>query len=140
MKFNLERFREAQENNYETALREIKNGKKQSHWMWYIFPQLKGLGYSPMAKYYAIENKKEAEAYIRDDELRERLIEISEALLSLECSNPSRVMGYPDDLKLQSSMTLFAITAPDIDVFEKVLDKFYRGEKDENTVELLKEE
>ena len=123
--------------DYVTALSEIKNGRKESHWIWYIFPQLKELGYSSTAKYYGIEDRGEAEAYIKDDLLRERLIEISEALMFLESNNPTDVMGYPDDLKLRSCMTLFNIVAPEIDVFGKVLDKFYSGRTDDRTVELL---
>ena len=137
MEYDLERFKKAQRQDYVTALSEIKNGRKESHWIWYIFPQLKELGYSSTAKYYGIESRGEAEAYIKDDLLRERLIEISEALMSLESNNPSDVMGYPDDLKLRSCMTLFNIVAPEIDVFGKVLDKFYSGRKDDRTVELL---
>ena len=123
--------------DYVTALSEIKNGRKESHWIWYIFPQLKELGYSSTAKYYGIEDRGEAEAFIKDDLLRERLIEISEALMFLESNNPTDVMGYPDDLKLRSCMTLFNIVAPEIDVFGKVLDKFYSGRTDDRTVELL---
>ena len=139
MEYNLERFKKAQKRDFETALSEIREGKKKSHWIWYIFPQLKELGYSSTAKYYGIEGRGEAEAYIKDVSLRERLIEISKALMSLDSSNPSEVMGYPDDLKLKSCMTLFSIVAPEIDVFGKVLDKFYSGKKDEKTVELLSE-
>ena len=137
MEYDLERFKKAQRQDYVTALSEIKNGRKESHWIWYIFPQLKELGYSSTAKYYGIEDRGEAEAYIKDDLLRERLIEISEALMFLESNNPTDVMGYPDDLKLRSCMTLFNIVAPEIDVFGKVLDKFYSGRTDDRTVELL---
>lgn len=137
MEYDLERFKKAQEQDFKTALTEIKNGRKESHWIWYIFPQLKELGYSSTAKYYGIEGREEAESYIKDDVLRARLIEISEVLLSLDSSNPSEVMGYPDDLKLKSCMTLFSVVASEIDVFGKVLDKFYSGKKDEKTVELL---
>lgn len=137
MEYNLERFKKAQKQDFETALSEIREGKKKSHWIWYIFPQLKELGYSSTAKYYGIDGRGEAEAYIKDEVLRERLIEISETILSLNTGNPSEVMGYPDDLKLKSCMTLFSVVAPKIDVFGKVLDKFYSGKKDEKTVELL---
>lgn len=137
MEYNLKRFKEAQKNDYETALEEIRSGMKQSHWIWYIFPQLRELGYSPTAKYYGIDGRGEAEAYIKDDVLRGRLIEISEALLALDCSDPLEVMGYPDNLKLRSCMTLFDYIAPEIDVFGRVLEKFYSGEKDEKTIELL---
>ncbi len=137
MKYNLERFREAQKDDYETALEEIRSGMKLTHWIWYIFPQLKELGYSSTARYYGIDGRGEAEAYLKDDVLRGRLIEISEALLSLDSSDPEEVMGYPDNLKLRSCMTLFEYIAPGIDVFGKVLEKFYSGEKDEKTIELL---
>lgn len=137
MVYNLERFKKVQKRDFETALSEIRNGRKESHWIWYIFPQLKELGYSSTAKYYGIEGREEAESYIKDDVLKARLIEISEVLLSLDSSNPSEVMGYPDDLKLKSCMTLFSIVAPEIDVFGKVLDKFYSGRKDEKAIELL---
>lgn len=137
MEYNLERFRKAQSHEYETALEEIKNGRKESHWIWYIFPQLKELGHSSTAKYYGLDGRGEAEAYLKDDVLRTRLIEISEALLSLDSSDPLEVMGYPDNLKLRSSMTLFALVSPETGVFSRVLDKFYHGEKDEKTVSLL---
>lgn len=137
MKYNLDRFKEAQRNDYETALEEIRNGMKLSHWIWYIFPQLKELGYSPTARYYGIDGRGEAEAYLEDDVLRGRLIEISKALLSLDSSDPMLVMGYPDNLKLRSCMTLFDYVDPEIDVFGRVLEKFYSGEKDDRTIELL---
>ena len=136
--FNLDRFKKAQSRDYATALSEIKNGRKESHWMWYIFPQLKGLGISSMAEFYGIDGLAEAKAYIADDLLRGRLVEISEALLSLPSSDAREVMGYPDDLKLKSCMTLFMEAAPEIDVFGKVLEKFFGGEKDSKTVEMVK--
>ena len=137
MGFDLDRFKKAQEEDYPYALQEIKAGRKRSHWIWYIFPQLKGLGFSSMSEYYGIDGRAEAQAYIADPLLRSRLVEISEALLALESNNPTQVMGYPDDLKLKSSMTLFAEVAPDIPVFEQVLQKFFAGEKDSRTLKLL---
>lgn len=137
MDYNLNRFKEVQSTDYPIALEEIKSGCKKSHWMWYIFPQLKDLGYSPTAKYYGIEGKDEANAYLADEILKNRLIEISNALLSLETSNATEVFGYPDDLKLKSCMTLFFLVAPQIDIFEKVLEKFFAGERDEKTLDLL---
>ncbi|RGC46912.1 DUF1810 domain-containing protein [Absiella sp. AM29-15] len=134
---NLDRFIKAQENDYETALNEIENGHKQSHWIWYIFPQLQGLGFSSMSQYYGIKDKEEAIDYMNHPVLRERLLEISQALLSLDCNDPVRVMGYPDNLKLQSSMTLFSIVSKE-PVFQKVLDKFYDGQEDQSTLEKLK--
>ncbi|MDD7452093.1 MAG: DUF1810 domain-containing protein [Treponema sp.] len=136
MNYNLERFKKAQERDYPAALTEIKNGHKETHWIWYIFPQLKELGYSSTAKYYGL-TVDEAKAYIADDVLKSRLIEISEVLLNLNNNNATEVMGYPDDLKLKSSMTLFGEVAPEIDVFGKVLEKFFGGVKDERTLELI---
>ena len=135
---DLARFKKAQEADYLQALSEIRAGHKQSHWIWYIFPQIDGLGISSTAKYYAIKDRHEAEDYLKDDLLRERLIEISDALLQLQSSDAREVMGYPDDLKLRSSMTLFREVAPHIDVFQKVLDKYFGGEPDQRTIQLLK--
>lgn len=136
MKSDLERFLKAQERDYATALNEIKKGRKTSHWIWYIFPQIAGLGFSSTSKYYSIKDKNEAIEYLNNKILRNRLIEICEVLLSLENNDATYVMGYPDDLKLKSSMTLFNEVS-DIDIFKKVLDKFYNGEKDEMTISLL---
>lgn len=136
MKNDLERFLKAQEKDYEQALNEIKSGRKIGHWIWYIFPQISGLGFSSTSKYYSIKDKNEAIEYLKNKTLKNRLIEICEALLSLESDDATYVMGYPDDLKLKSSMTLFDEVS-DIDVFKKVLDKFYKGEKDEMTISLL---
>ena len=133
----MKRFLEAQERDYEQALREIRAGRKRSHWIWYIFPQLKELGYSDTAKFYGIRDLEEAKAYLAEPVLRERLIRISEALLALPGSDPGAVMGYPDDLKLRSSMTLFMAAEPDCPVFRQVLEKFYRGEPDPKTLKLL---
>jgi uncharacterized protein (DUF1810 family) len=109
---NLDRFLKAQEEDYETALSEIRSGYKRSHWIWYIFPQLKGLGFSSTSEYYGINGLSEAKSYMENEILRARMIEISEALLTLETSDAEDVMGYPDNLKLMSSMTLFAEAAP----------------------------
>ena len=131
--------KEAEDNvpmEYKQALKEIKKGRKTSHWIWYIFPQIAGLGFSSTSKYYSIKDKNEAIEYLKNNTLKNRLIEICEALLSLESDDATYVMGYPDDLKLKSSMTLFSEVS-DIDVFKKVLDKFYNGEKDEMTISLL---
>ncbi len=136
MKNDLERFLKAQDKDYKQALKEIKKGRKTSHWIWYIFPQIAGLGFSSTSKYYSIKDKNEAIEYLKNDTLRNRLIEICEALLSLDSDDATYIMGYPDDLKLKSSMTLFGEVS-DIDVFKKVLDKFYNGEKDEMTISLL---
>jgi uncharacterized protein (DUF1810 family) len=138
MNFDWSRFLRAQDKDYSTALAEIKSGRKQSHWIWYIFPQLTGLGRSSTAAYYGISGSEEAAAYLEQPVLRERLIEIATALLSLETNNAAAVLGTPDDLKMRSSMTLFAIVRPDIPVFQAVLDKFYNGEFDQLTVEALR--
>lgn len=134
---NLERFLIAQQTYYRTALQEIKAGQKRSHWMWFIFPQIVGLGYSETARYYAIKNMDEAKAYMEDYTLSSNLIEISQALLEVESNDAEEVMGWPDNLKLKSSMTLFALAKPECEVFQKVLDKFFGGERDQKTVEIL---
>lgn len=136
---DLERFIKAQERSYGAALGEIKQGKKQTHWMWYIFPQLEGLGHSSTARYYGIRGRGEAEEYFKHPLLGFRLVEISKALLSLESCDPYEVMGYPDNRKLQSSMTLFYIVSGE-PIFKKVLEKFYNGEMDGYTVEKLNTE
>ena len=136
-KYNLKRFIDAQELNYDMALLEIKSGRKRSHWIWYIFPQLEDLGYSATAKYYGIKNIDEAKAYLDNKILKNHLLEISEELSKLD-GNISNIMGYPDDLKLKSSMTLFSIADPSNDILKKILDKFYDGELDQVTIDLLK--
>jgi uncharacterized protein (DUF1810 family) len=137
MKYDLQRFHKAQKIDYPIALEEIRNGQKESHWMWYIFPQLKELGYSSTARYYGL-TKDEAIVYIKDEVLKSRLIEISEVLLELNNNNATEIFSYPDDLKLKSCMTLFSEIAPEIEVFDKVLEKFFSGKKDNKTVDLLK--
>lgn len=131
---NLSRFLVEHQTGYQKALKEIKNGKKRTHWMWYIFPQIKGLGRSEMNNYYAIKDLNEARDYMKNETLRSHLIEISAALLELESNDPREIFGYPDYLKLNSCMTLFSIVAPEEDVFKKVLDKFYEGRPDEQTL------
>ena len=136
-KYDLDRFLKGQARNYDDALREIREGCKRSHWMWYVFPQIQGLGYSSTARYYAIRDLDEAKAYLQHPVLRRRLLEISGALLELNTNNASRVFGWPDDMKLRSSMTLFAEAEPECDVFRKVLDQYFHGQKDENTLSIL---
>ena len=135
--YDLKRFLLAQETDYGRALSEIRNGHKMSHWMWYIFPQISNLGQSPMAKKYAIDGLAEARAYVGNDLLRKRLHEISEALLMLAQDDITAVMGYPDNLKLQSCMTLFELAEPDCRIYSQVLDKYYQGERDRKTLKLL---
>lgn len=138
MSDGIQRFVEAQKHSYDTALEEIKRGKKRNHWMWYIFPQMKGLGYSSTAQYYGIENRKEAEEYLAHPILGSRLLEISKELLKLESNDPRAVMGDPDNWKLKSCMTLFEIVSNE-PVFGQVLDKFFGGERDKVTVEMLRD-
>ncbi len=134
MKYDLQRFKEAQEHSYHTALQEIKTGRKRSHWIWYIFPQLKGLGHSSNSYYYGLDGLEEAKVYLADPLLSYRLKEICEALLELEPQNPDNIFGYIDAVKVCSCMTLFEIAdrKPD-SLFGKVLDKFYAGYRDQFT-------
>ena len=134
--YDLSRFLEAQKNSYDTALREIKTGRKRSHWMWYIFPQIQGLGFSPTAQYYAICDLQEAKDYLAHPVLGARLKEISSALLDLEGLSASEIFGYPDDLKLRSCMTLFRMADLNEPIFLEVLEKYYDGKPDSRTVEL----
>lgn len=132
--FNLQRFISAQETDYSTALSEIIKGKKQSHWMWYIFPQIEGLGFSETSKFYAIKDLKEAEEYLKHPVLGRRLVEISSELLKLKINNAHQIFGSPDDMKLHSSMTLFSLITGADPVFQNVLNKFFEGKKDERTI------
>ena len=134
--YDLERFVTAQEHRYAFALQEIRDGHKQGHWMWYIFPQMKGLGYSEKSYYYGIENAEEAEAYLKHPVLGKRLQEISIALLGLPTSDPQTVLGHTDSMKLHSSMTLFYQVSHFI-VFERVLKKFFGGELEQKTISIL---
>ena len=135
---SLDRFIEAQEQMYEVALKEIKNGEKESHWMWYIFPQLRGLGRSQMAYAYGINGIEEAKAYLEHPILSKRLIEITEALLLHKEKDIYDIMGDIDNMKLHSSMTLFSLVSEDDSVFHQVLNNFYNGKMDESTLKLIK--
>lgn len=135
MEFTLDRFRSAHEGAYETALQEIKSGRKESHWIWYIFPQIQGLGHSTMAMYYEIQSREEAIEYWKDPVLSAHLVEICQELLKLDDSI-ERIMGYPDDMKLRSSMTLFWLITGE-QLFKDVLDQFYDGKLDDYTVHKL---
>lgn len=137
MNYEISRFMKAHQSDYQRALSEIKNGKKVSHWMWYIFPQMKGLGHSSMSEYYGIRDLDEARAYLADPVLGKHLIEMCEALLSLDTDDAAEVMGQPDDRKLKSSMTLFDAATESLDVFQMVLDKYYHGKKDCRTLKML---
>lgn len=133
---NLNRFLSPHENDYQRALSEIKSGKKISHWMWYIFPQIKGLGNTDYAKLYAIENLAEAKEYINHPILGAHLFEISTELLKLQSNDAFEIFGKPDNRKLKSCMTLFAQVIDDL-VFTKVLEKFFEGEMDQKTLDIL---
>jgi len=140
MYYNLKRFIEAQNKEckgYETALCEIRRGKKTEHWIWYIFPQLKELRKSPCAKFYGIDGIDEAKAYFADPILQERLIEITQALLDLDEADPVKILGYTDAMKVKSCMTLFLQIRPENMIFHAVLDKFYDGQLDDETLALL---
>jgi len=134
---SLKRFTDAQENSYAMAFSEIQQGRKQSHWMWFIFPQIAGLGFSETSRYYAIKDLREAAGFLQDPVLGSRLINISRELLKLKTNNAHQVFGSPDDLKLKSSMTLFSMLPGADPVFQLVLEKFFNGEKDTKTLHLV---
>jgi len=134
---NLQRFIHAQKSDYSIALSEIKTGKKRSHWIWYIFPQIAGLGYSETSKFYSLKSLHEAEEYLKHPVLGPRLIEISNTLLDLDSDDALSIFGSPDDQKLKSSMTLFSILPATNPVFQSVLDKFFHGLRDAKTLEIL---
>ena len=134
---SLDRFVTAHEHMHAAALAEIKNGRKQSHWMWYIFPQLLGLGHSDMAHIYGIVDFAEAKAYLAHPILSAHLIEITEALLLHKNEKIENIFGYIDAMKLRSSMTLFALASEENMLFQQVLDCFYNGIQDTKTLQLL---
>ncbi|HEY9825559.1 MAG TPA: DUF1810 domain-containing protein [Stenomitos sp.] len=135
--FKLHRFVQAQEPIYQTVLAELRQGQKRTHWMWFIFPQIAGLGYSSMAKYYAIQNRAEAQGYFSHHILGPRLIECSETVLKISGRSALDIFGQPDQQKLRSSMTLFAALTPTDSVFTQVLDQYFEGERDTNTLKRL---
>lgn len=135
-RFNLERFVEAQEGAYATALRELQEGRKQSHWIWYIFPQLKHLGYSYNSKFYGISGTEEAAAYLENPVLGQRLREVSNVILNLATDDAVKVFGEIDSHKLKSSMTLFDFVSPN-DIFAQVLDKYFNGQRDNRTFNII---
>jgi len=135
---NLSRFIDAQNKDYSIAVEEIKQGRKRSHWIWYIFPQIQGLGFSETSKYYAIRNMQEANEYLKHPVLGNRLINICHALLDQAGNDANKIFGSPDDLKLKSSMTLFASLKETNPVFQMVLDKFFNGKHDDKTIEIIK--
>jgi uncharacterized protein (DUF1810 family) len=135
--YNLQRFIDAQETDFPIALSEVMKGKKQSHWMWYIFPQIYGLGFSATSKFYAIKDLDEAKAFLQHPVLSNRLILICNELLKLKSNDAYKIFGSPDDIKLHSSMTLFAMIPGADPVFRSVLEKFFKGKKDNNTVQII---
>ena len=135
---DLSRFIKAQDNMYSVALKEIKSGKKKSHWMWYIFPQIKGLGKTEISNYYAIKNLEEGISYLENPILKGRLLEISQAVLDLNTKNIEEVFGSIDSLKLKSSMTLFHQIDKEEKIFIEVLNKYFNKELDKRTIELLR--
>ena len=135
--YDLNRFVRAQEQSYQQALSELERGRKQSHWMWYIFPQFDGLGSSPTSKLYSIKSMAEARAYLEHPVLGPRLAECAEAMLAVDRKSARAILGSPDDMKLKSCATLFARVSPPGSVFERLLDKFYDGERDDATLRLL---
>ena len=137
---DLSKYLKAQEQTHAYALRELQNGCKLSHWSWWEIPQIIGLGMTYTSREYAIKNLAEAKEYLKNDTLRTHLLELCEALLSLKTNDAGRVMGYPDDLKLRSCMTLFSVADPECGIFQAVLDKFFGGKPDENTLRILKKQ
>ncbi|WP_202703718.1 DUF1810 domain-containing protein [Flavobacterium sp. UGB4466] len=137
--YDLDRFLEAQRETYNNALHEIRQGSKQTHWMWFIFPQLRGLGFTDYNIFYGIENLKEAEQYLNHPVLGNRLVEITQAMLKIENKTALEILGMPDERKLKSCMTLFGLLADSPECFRQVLDKYYNGEQDEKTLQLIKE-
>jgi uncharacterized protein (DUF1810 family) len=135
--YNLNRFLQAQENDYEQALSEIKSGRKRTHWMWYIFPQIDGLAFSSTAKHYSIKSIEETRAYLDHAILGARLRECAEAVVGLEGRFAAEIFGSPDDLKLKSCATLFACVSPPGSVFDRLLAKYYGNRRDEKTLRLL---
>jgi uncharacterized protein (DUF1810 family) len=135
--YDLDRFAQAQVGDYERALAEVRGGRKRSHWMWYVFPQYDGLGFSPTSQRYAIKSLAEARAYLGHPVLGPRLVEIAEAALGVEGRSATEIFGHPDDLKLRSCATLFACVSPSGSVFERLLDRYFRGERDPQTLRLI---
>ena len=131
---DLQIFVQAQEDIYEQALAELKNGSKESHWMWFVFPQIAGLGNSEMARKYAIPNLADAKAYLSHDLLGSRLRECTEAVLAVEGRTAHEILGSPDDVKLKSCMTLFEVADGPDSVFSSILEKYFKGQHDERSL------
>jgi len=135
--YNLNRFLEAQMTTYEGAMLELARGRKESHWIWYIFPQIEGLGRSDTAKLYSIKSLEEGRAYLQHSMLGPRLVEACEILLSLKDASMDEVMGFPDDLKLLSSMTLFEALSDSSSIFTKIIEIYFDNERDENSIKII---
>ena len=135
--FDLNRFISAQEGIYDRVLSEVRGGLKRTHWMWFIFPQIDGLGHSPTTRHYAIKSLEEARRFLIHPVLGTRLVESAEAVLVVQERSASDIFGHPDDWKLQSSMTLFALVAEPGSVFERVLDKYFQGKRDARTLQIV---
>jgi uncharacterized protein (DUF1810 family) len=135
--YALNRFISAQDGVYDRVLAELRDGLKRTHWMWFIFPQIDGLGHSPITRHYAIKSLEEARQYLGHPVLGARLKECAEAILAFQGRSASDIFGYPDDRKLQSSMTLFALVAGPRSVFERVLDKYFQGKRDAGTLQIV---
>lgn len=136
--WDLERFVAAQQADYDRALGELRRGRKQSHWMWYVFPQVQGLGSSFMSRKYALSGLEEARTYLAHPILGGRLLECCQAVLEADSNNPREIFGSPDDLKFRSCLTLFALADPSVTIFGKLLERFYGGKKDPRTLEILR--
>ena len=137
--FDLNRFVEAQDSVYDDVLTELRNGRKQSHWMWFIFPQIAGLGHSTTSQYYAIKSPDEARQYLQHPVLGTRLLECTELILAIDGRTALEVFGSPDDMKLKSSVTLFAQVAEPDSPFVQVLHKYFHDERDSRTLQLLRQ-
>lgn len=135
--YDLNRFINAQDGIYDRALVELRGGLKRSHWMWFIFPQIDGLGFSQTTRHYAVKSLEEAKRYLGHAVLGARLTECTEAVLAVQGRSVSDIFGYPDDMKLQSSMTLFELVAGPSSVFERVLEKYYQGKRDARTLQIV---
>lgn len=135
--FNLKRFTDAQESIYNCALSELRSGLKRNHWMWYIFPQICGLGNSYNSRFYAITSIKEARQFLQHPILSKRLLECTEAVLAINGRSALDIFGYPDNMKLKSSMTLFASVTSPCSVFDRVLEKYFNGEQDKRTLQFI---
>ena len=136
--FNLQRFVDAQATAYRQVCEELRAGRKRSHWIWFIFPQIRGLGHSEMAQHYGVSSREEAEAYLAHPVLGARLRECTRLVVEVEGRSVDQIFGYPDNLKFRSSMSLFASAAPDEPLFRQALQKYFGGQLDPNTVALLK--